>query len=108
MTEPSVLDQRAASLRALADDVEDVVAAPLARALQPVWQCEHAQQVRDALRTQRGQARTAAERLRERARQLAQQAEQVREQRAAQARREQQEREEREKQARERAAAAKP
>lgn len=87
MTEPHLLEQRARSLRALADDVEDVVAPPLQRALEPVWRCAHAEQVRDALRTQRGQARTAADRLRETARRLDLQAGQIREQRAAEARR---------------------
>ncbi|MCW2608484.1 MAG: hypothetical protein JWO60_3177 [Frankiales bacterium] len=85
--EPHELDARAASLRALADEVEEVVTAPLQRALQPVWRCPHADQVGDALRTQRAQARTAAERLRETARRLHQQAERIREERAAERRR---------------------
>lgn len=104
MTEPAALDARATSLRALADEVEVVVGPPLTRALQPVWQCPHAEQVRAALRTQRSQARAAAERLRETARRLNQQAADLRAERAAQARREEHERQERERAERERTA----
>ena len=93
MAEPHELRARAAALVALADDVAPVAVASRARAAQPVWQCAHADQVRDALDHQHRAAGRAAQKLREHAQGLRAQADAIDAQREAQ-RREQQRRDE--------------
>lgn len=64
MPDPAALDARAASLRALAAEIDDCVDPALARASSPHWSSPNADDVRDRLRQARARARTAADALR--------------------------------------------
>ena len=64
MPDPAALDARAASLRALAADVDDCADQAIARASSSRWSSPNSDDVRDRLRQARSRAQTAADALR--------------------------------------------